>query len=31
MARGKYVVRVDADDYINQDFIKVLVLFLGGT
>ena len=28
MARGKYVVRVDADDYINQDFIKVLVLFL---
>ena len=28
MARGKYIVRVDADDYINQDFLRVLVLFL---
>ena len=27
-ARGKYVVRVDSDDYINQDFLRVLVLFL---
>ena len=28
MAKGKYIVRVDADDYINQDFLRVLVLFL---
>lgn len=27
-AKGKYVVRVDSDDYVNQDFLRVLVLFL---
>tara|TARA_B100001057_G_scaffold77424_3_gene72305 strand:+ start:1006 stop:2265 length:1260 start_codon:yes stop_codon:yes gene_type:complete len=28
LAKGKYVVRVDADDYINREFLKVLILFL---
>ncbi len=27
-ARGKYVVRVDADDLISQDFIKLLFAYL---
>jgi len=26
MARGRYVVRVDADDYVHRDFIKSLLL-----
>lgn len=25
-ARGRYVVRVDADDYVHQDFLRVLLL-----
>ena len=28
IAKGKYVVRVDADDYINREFLKILTLFL---
>ena len=27
MARGKYIVRVDADDYISEDFLKLLYLY----
>lgn len=27
-AKGKYVVRVDSDDYINREFLRILVLFL---
>ena len=25
---GKYVVRVDSDDYVNKDFLKILHLFI---
>ncbi|WP_440935835.1 glycosyltransferase family 2 protein [Candidatus Pelagibacter sp.] len=25
---GKYVVRVDSDDYVNKDFLKILYLFI---
>lgn len=28
IAKGKYVVRVDADDYINENFLNFLVYFL---
>ena len=28
IAKGKYVVRVDADDYVNKNFLSVLTLFL---
>ena len=28
IANGKYIVRVDSDDYINREFLKVLYLFL---
>ena len=28
ISRGRYVVRVDADDYVNREFLKVLTLFL---
>lgn len=27
-SRGKYIVRVDSDDYVNKDFLKVLFLFI---
>lgn len=27
-SRGKYIVRVDSDDYVNKDFLKILFLFL---
>lgn len=27
-ARGQYVVRVDADDYVERDFLRILWLFL---
>ena len=27
-ARGKYIVRVDSDDYVNKDFLKILHLFV---
>ena len=26
--RGKYIVRVDSDDYVNKDFLKILHLFI---
>jgi len=25
---GKYIVRVDSDDYVNKDFLKILYLFI---
>ncbi len=28
VSKGKYVVRVDSDDYINREFLSVLTLFL---
>jgi len=28
LAKGKYVVRVDADDYVNENFLNFLVYFL---
>ena len=28
MAKGKFIVRVDSDDYVNKEFLKVLYLFL---
>lgn len=28
LARSRYVIRVDADDYVHEDFIKVLHLFV---
>lgn len=28
LARSRYVIRVDADDYVHEDFIKVLHLFM---
>lgn len=27
-ARGKYIVRIDGDDYVNHDFLKILYLHL---
>ena len=27
-SRGKYIVRVDSDDYVNKDFLKILHLFV---
>ena len=27
-ARGRFIVRVDSDDYVNKDFLKVLEIFL---
>ena len=27
-SRGKYIVRVDSDDYVNRDFLKILHLFV---
>jgi glycosyltransferase involved in cell wall biosynthesis len=27
-ARGKYIVRVDSDDYVNSNFLNILLLFL---
>lgn len=27
-SRGKYIVRVDSDDYVNNDFLKILFLFI---
>ena len=27
-ARGKYIVRIDGDDYVNADFLKILYLHL---
>tara|TARA_B100001758_G_C18171784_1_gene484672 strand:+ start:166 stop:780 length:615 start_codon:yes stop_codon:yes gene_type:complete len=27
-AKGKFIVRVDSDDYVNKEFLKVLYLFL---
>ena len=28
LARGKYIVRIDGDDYVNTDFLKILYLHL---
>ena len=27
-ARGKFIVRVDADDYVNREFLKILSIYL---
>ena len=27
-AKGKYIVRLDSDDYVNRDFLLILYLFL---
>ncbi len=27
-AKGKYIVRVDSDDYVNSEFLKILFLFI---
>lgn len=27
-SRGKFIIRVDSDDYVNKDFLKILYLFL---
>jgi glycosyltransferase involved in cell wall biosynthesis len=27
-SKGKYVVRVDSDDYVNSDYLKILYLFI---
>ena len=27
-AKGKYIVRVDSDDYVNRDFLQILYLYI---